>query len=81
MTRTKALGSERMARMLRDALPGGEHPLRAALCAFLRPIRSPRLVELNKDRFVFDGGIGSSVDLDTHRADSDLGALSWRTRR
>ena len=75
MTRTKALGSERMARKLRDALPGGEQPLRAALWAFMRPILSPRLVELNKDAFVFDAGIESSVDLDAHRADSELDEL------
>jgi hypothetical protein len=75
VTRTKALGSERMARKLRDALPGGEQPLRAALWAFMRPILSPRLVELNKDAFVFDGGVESSVDLDAHRADSDLDEL------
>jgi hypothetical protein len=36
VTRTKALGSERMARRLRDALPGGPHPLRAAVWEFLR---------------------------------------------
>jgi hypothetical protein len=72
VTRTKALGSERMARKLRDALPGGEQPLRAALWAFMRPILSPRLVELNKDAFVFDAGVDSSVDLAAHRADSDL---------
>jgi hypothetical protein len=75
VTRTKALGSERMARKLRDALPGGEQPLRAAIWAFMRPILSPRLVELNKDAFVFDGGVESSVDLDTHRADCDLAEL------
>ena len=75
VTRTKALGCERMARKLRDALPGGEQPLRAALWAFMRPILSPRLVELNKDAFVFDGDIGSSVDLDAHRADYDLDDL------
>ena len=72
VTRTKALGSERVARKLRAALPGGEQPLRAALWAFMRPILSPRLVELNKDAFVFDGGVESTVDLDAHRADSDL---------
>ena len=75
VTRTKALGSERMARKLRDALPGGEQPLRAALWAFMRPILSPRLVALNKDAFVFDSGVESSVDLDAHRADSDLDEL------
>jgi hypothetical protein len=58
-----------------DALPGGEQPLRAALWAFMRPILSPRLVELNKDAFVFDGGVESRVDLDAHRADSDLDDL------
>ncbi|MGH2947830.1 MAG: hypothetical protein ACRDPC_16520 [Solirubrobacteraceae bacterium] len=75
VTRTKALGSERMARKLRDALPGGEQPLRAAVWAFMRPILSPRLAELNKDAFVFDGGVESTVDLDAHRADSDLDDL------
>jgi hypothetical protein len=75
VTRTKALGSERMARKLRDALPGGEQPLRAALWASMRPILSPRLVELNKDAFVFDAGIESSVDLKAHRADSELDEL------
>jgi hypothetical protein len=75
VTRTKALGSERMARKLRDALSGGEQPLRAALWTFMRPILSPRLVELNKDAFVFDAGIESSVDLDAHRADSELDEL------
>jgi len=75
VTRTKALGSERMARKLRDALPGGEQPLRAAVWAFMRPILSPRLVELNKDAFVFDGGVESSVDLDAHGPDSDLDEL------
>jgi hypothetical protein len=75
VTRTKALGSERMARKLRDALPGGEQPLRAALWAFMRPILSPRLVELNKDAFVFGAGVDSSVDLAAHRADSDLDDL------
>jgi hypothetical protein len=75
VTRTKALGSERMARKLRDALPGGEQPLRAAVWAFMRPILSPRLVELNKDAFVFDTGVESGVDLDAHHADSDLDEL------
>jgi hypothetical protein len=75
VTRTKALGSERMVRKLRDALPGGEQPLRAAVWAFMRPILSPRLVELNKDAFVLDTGIESSVDLGRHRADSTLDEL------
>ena len=59
VTRTKALGTERMARKLRDALPGGDQPLRAAVWAFMRPILSPRLVALNRDAFVLDSGIES----------------------
>jgi hypothetical protein len=47
----------------------------AALWAFMRPILSPRLVALDKDGFVFDSGVGSSVDLDAHRANSDLDGL------
>jgi len=75
VTRTKALGTERIARRLRDALPGGGQSMRAALWAFMRPILSPRLIELNKDAFVFDVGIESSVDLNAHRADYDLAEL------
>jgi hypothetical protein len=44
VTRTKALGSERMARKLRDALPGGEGALRAAVWELMRPMLSPALV-------------------------------------
>ena len=66
--KTKTLGSERMARKLRGALSGGEQPLRATVWAFMRPILSPRLVALNKDAFVCDAGIESSVG--DRRADS-----------
>jgi hypothetical protein len=75
VTRTNALGTERMVRRLRDALRGGDQPLRAAVWAFLRPILSPRLTALNKEAFVLDSGIESTVDLDGHRADADLGEL------
>ena len=72
VTRTKALGSERVARKLRDALPGGQHPLRRAVWEFLRPMLSPRLAELHRDSFVIDDGPPSSVDLAMHRGDSSL---------
>ena len=49
VTRTKALGAERMARKLRDALPGGNSALRTALWEFMRPMLSPALVALNRD--------------------------------
>jgi hypothetical protein len=75
VTRTKALGSESMARKLRDALPGGEGALRAAVWEFMRPMLSPALVALNRDVFVIDERIDSTVDLDGHRAASDLDEL------
>ena len=72
VTRTKALGSESMARKLRDALPGGEGALRAAVWEFMRPMLSPALVALNRDAFVIDQHVETTVDLDGHRAPSDL---------
>ena len=73
VTRTKALGSERMARKLRDALPGGDSALRAAVWKLMRPMLSPALVALNRDAFVIDESVETTVDLDGHRAASDLG--------
>jgi hypothetical protein len=75
VTRTKALGTERMARKLRDALPGGPHPLRAAVWAFLRPMLSLRLAELHRDAFVLHDGPQNTVDLAAHRGESSLEEL------
>ncbi len=75
VTRTKALGSERMGRKLRDALAGGDRPLRNAVWEFLRPMLSPTLVDLNRDAFVHDDGLHSTVDITAHRAPLDLGDL------
>ena len=66
VTRTKALGTERMARRLGNALPGGDHPLRAAVWDFIRPMLSPRLTHLHRDGFVTDAGSHSTVDLAAH---------------
>ena len=74
--RTKALGSDRMERKLRDALPGGDSALRAAVWEFMRPMLSPALVALNRDAFVMDDSVESTVDLDGHRAASDLDELA-----
>jgi ParB-like chromosome segregation protein Spo0J len=74
-TRTKALGTERMARKLRDALPGGGNPLRQAVWEFLRPMLSPTLVALNRDAFILDDGIETTVTLAENRADSSLAHL------
>jgi len=76
VTRTKALGSERMARKLRDALPGGEDALRTAVWEFMRPMLSPALTALNRDAFVIDHGVETTVDLDGHGAASDLDELA-----
>ena len=64
-----------MTRRLHDALPGGESPLRAAVWEFVRPMLSPRLVELNRDAFVTDDATQSTVDLAAHRGESGLDDL------
>ena len=76
VTRTKALGTETMARKLRDALPGGEKALRAAVWEFMRPMLSPSLVALNRDAFVTEDAVATTVDLQRHRAPSDLDDLA-----
>ena len=75
ITRTKTLGTERMARKLADALPGGANPLRAVVWEFLRPMLSPRLAALHRDTFVFDQPLETTVELAAHRAESDLADL------
>ncbi len=75
VTKTKALGSDRMNRKLREALPGGDNPVRDALWAFMRPLLSPRLVDLNRDAFVSDEQAATTVDLTAHRGDSNLDDL------
>ena len=74
-TRTKTLGTERMARKLHATLPGGESPLRAAVWEFLRPMLSPRLAALNRDAFVIDDSPATTVDLAAHRRDSGLAEI------
>ena len=75
VTRTKALGTERMARKLSDALPGGDGPLRIAVWEFLRPMLSPTLAALNRDAFINEHGVETTVDLDRHRSASNLDEL------
>ena len=81
ITRTKALGSERMARQLRDTLPAGDTVLRAAVWEFMRPMLSPALSALNHDTFVIDESVESTVDLDRNRAASDLDELELDDER
>jgi hypothetical protein len=76
VTRTKTLGTERMARKLRDALPGGHTPLRAAVWEFIRPMLSPALAAMHRDAFLADQAIDTTVNLDQHRGDSALEDLN-----
>jgi hypothetical protein len=75
VTRTKALGSDRMGRKLADALPGGDGALRASVWEFMRPMLSPALVALNRDTFISEEYNETTVDLEAHRATSDLDEL------
>lgn len=68
------LGADRAR--LRDALPGGEGALRAAVWEFMRPMLSPAFLWLNGAAFVIDDGIATTVDLDGHRGASDLDELA-----
>jgi hypothetical protein len=72
VTRTKTLGSERMARKLRDALPGGESALRASVWELMRPILSPALVALNRDAFVIQDERETTVYLAGRHTASSL---------
>ena len=72
VTRTKTLGSERMARKLRDALPGGETALRASVWELMRPMLSPALVALNHDAFVIQDECETTVDLSGRHDASSL---------
>jgi len=65
VTRTKALGTERMARKLADALPAGVWEL-------MRPMLSPALVALNRDAFVIQDECETTVDLAGRHASSSL---------
>ena len=68
VTRTKALGAERMAGKLRDALPGGGDALRTAVWEFMQPMLSRAVVGLNRDAFVIEGDAETTIDHDAHRA-------------
>jgi hypothetical protein len=82
VTKTKALGTDRMARKLQDALPstgtGRAGALRGAVWRFISPMLSPRLKELHRDAFVIDE-LPQTVDLQAHRTDSRLQDLDLGT--
>ena len=75
ITRTKALGTDRMARKLRDALPGGENALRGSIWELMRPMLSPALVALNRDAFVIQDDRETTVDLAGRHTSSSLDEL------
>ncbi|HEY6395931.1 MAG TPA: hypothetical protein VIX82_00610, partial [Solirubrobacteraceae bacterium] len=72
VTRTKRLGSERMARKLRDALPGGDGALRASVWELMRPMLSPALVALHRNAFVIQDECETTVDLAGRHAATSL---------
>ena len=72
VTRTTALGADRMARRLGNALPDGDRPLRAAVWTLMRPLLSPRLATLHAGAFLTHEGVDATVDLAAHRAESTL---------
>jgi hypothetical protein len=76
VTRTKVLGTDRMARKLGDALPGGDRALRASVWELMRPMLSPALVSLNRDAFVVQGECETTVDLAGREAASNLDDLN-----
>jgi hypothetical protein len=75
VTRTKTLGSERMARKLRDVLPGGDGELRASVWEFIRPMLSAALVALNREALIVEDIYATTGDLEAHRATSSLDEL------
>src|SRR4051794_6656218 len=75
VTRTTALGADRMARRLADALPDGDAPLRAAVWTLMRPMLSPRLAALHAETFVTRDRAETTVDLTAHRGESTLDDL------
>jgi hypothetical protein len=75
VTCTTALGAERMARRLGEALPDGDRPLRAAVWALMRPMLSPRLAALHADAFLKDDEAETTVDLASYRGESTLDDL------
>jgi hypothetical protein len=72
VTRTKTLGSERMARKLCDALPGGDNDLRAAVWELMRPMLAPALVALHRDALLIQDESETTVDLAGRHAASSL---------
>jgi hypothetical protein len=73
--RTTTLGTDRITRQLQATLPGGDSPLRRAVWAFMRPMLSPRLVEINRDEFLPDDSLAAAADLEAARADTDLSEI------
>jgi hypothetical protein len=76
VTKTTALGGDRMARRLDDTLPDGDHPLRTAVWALMRPVLSPRLAARNADAFLAEERAETTVDLAAHRGQSTLDDLA-----
>jgi hypothetical protein len=66
-----------MGRKLADALPGGDHTMRASVWEFMRPMLSPALTALSRDTFITDEHNETTVDLGAYSASSDLDELDF----
>ena len=62
--------------MTRTRPPGGDGALRAEVWEFMRPMLSPERIAVNRDAFVVAESVHSTVDLQAHRAASDLDELA-----
>jgi hypothetical protein len=75
ITRTKTLGTDRMARKLADALPGRAEPPQSGRRGMSPPDVLPRLAMLHRDAFVFDERIREQRRVAADRGESDLADL------
>ena len=76
VTRTKALGSDRIERKLRDALPGGDERAARRRVGIHAADALARTHCAQRDAFVVDESAETTVDLDGHRAASELDELA-----
>jgi hypothetical protein len=75
VTRTKALGSERMARKVSDALPGGDGAVRGRVGVHAAdPLAGT--CRAHRYAFVIDQSVETTVDLEGQRAASGLDELA-----
>ena len=78
ITRTKTLGTERMARKLADALTRRTQPATRRRVGVSAADALPPPTAVHRDTFVSDKPLETTVELTAHRAESDLADLDLR---